>query len=42
MTPEEFEQLSELWKLYSRLAGNDQGEDYYKRTIVLPVRDNIK
>ena len=42
MTTEEFEQLSELWKVYSGLGGNDQGEDYYKRTIVLPVKDNIK
>lgn len=39
MTPEEFEQLSEFYKLYTDLGGNGQAAEYYEKTKNLPIQD---
>ena len=39
LNSEEFEQLSEFYKVYSKLGGNGQGKDYYERTIELPIKE---
>ena len=40
ITEEQYEQLSELYNLYSSLGGNGQAKEYYERTISLgPPRD---
>ena len=40
MTPKEYDQLSEMWKVYhDGLHGNHQAEDYYHMTLKLPIHD---
>ena len=39
MTSNQYEQLSEFFKVYSGLGGNGQGKEYYEKAIELPVRD---
>lgn len=38
LTQEEFDQLSELYKLYKSLGGNGQAEEYYNKVLRLPIR----
>lgn len=40
MTYNQYEQLTEFYKLYEGLGGNGQAKEFYERTIKLPVRDN--
>ena len=37
MTQEEFDQVTEFYKLYRALGGNGQAEEYYDRVIDLPI-----
>lgn len=39
LTPREYHQLSEMWKVYHGLGGNSQAEDYYHKVEKLPVHD---
>ena len=39
MTSNQYEQLSEFFKVYSGLGGNGQGKEYYEKAMELPVRD---
>lgn len=39
MTQSQYEQLSEFYKLYVGLGGNGQAEDYYRKTVLLPIHD---
>lgn len=39
LTPAQFEQLSEFYKFYHDLGGNGQAQDYYEKTMKLPVID---
>ena len=39
MTQDQYDQLSEFYKLYTALGGNGQAREYYERAIVLPVHD---
>lgn len=38
MTQEQFEQLSEFYKLYHGLGGNGQAEEFYDKTRALPIK----
>ena len=38
MTQEQFEQLSEFYKLYHGLGGNGQAEEFYDKTRALPIQ----
>lgn len=38
MTQDQFEQLSEFYKLYHGLGGNGQAEEYYDKTRALPIK----
>ena len=35
----DFEQITEMYKLYNGLGGNGQAQEYYDRVIVLPIKD---
>ena len=39
MTVDQYDQLSELWKVYSGLGGNGQGKEYYEKAMALEIRD---
>lgn len=39
MTNNQYEQLSEFFKVYSGLGGNGQAKEYYDKAMELPVRD---
>lgn len=39
ITPKQFEQLTEFYKLYRELGGNGQAQDYYERTKELPIKE---
>ena len=39
MTNEQYEQLSEFFKVYSGLGGNGQAKAYYDKAMQLPVKD---
>lgn len=39
LTPQEYHQLSEMWKVYHGLGGNSQAGDYYHKVEKLPVRE---
>ena len=39
MTGDQYEQLSEFFKVYSGLGGNGQAKEYYDKAMKLPVRD---
>ena len=39
MTSDQYEQLSEFFKVYSGLGGNGQAKEYYDKAMELPVRD---
>ena len=38
LTQAQYDQLSEFYRVYVGLGGNGQAEDYYKRTMKLPIR----
>lgn len=42
LTPDNYDQLTEFYKVYSGLGGNGQAKQYYDRTIKLPVRNDDK
>lgn len=37
MTNEQFEQLSEFYKVYTGLGGNGQAKEYYEKVMQLPI-----
>lgn len=39
MTQDQYDQLTEFYKLYEGLGGNGQAKEYYDKVIVLPIRD---
>lgn len=39
MTGDQYEQLSEFFKVYSGLGGNGQAKEYYNKAMKLPVKD---
>lgn len=39
MTNDQYEQLSEFFKVYSGLGGNGQAKAYYDKAMQLPVKD---
>ena len=41
MTQNQYDQLTEFYKLYTALGGNGQAKEYYETTIKLPVHDAI-
>ena len=42
MTGDQFEQLTEFFKLYTGLGGNGQAKEYFEKTCELEIRDEIK
>lgn len=40
MTQEQYDQLTEFYKVYSGLGGNGQAKEYYERAIKLDIHDN--
>lgn len=38
MTQEQYDQLSEFYRIYSGLGGNGQAKEYYELTLELPIR----
>ena len=40
MTQDQYDQLSEFYKLYVALGGNGQAKQYYEKTIKLDIRDD--
>ena len=38
MTQDEYDQLTEFFKLYSSLGGNGQAKEYYDKTVKLEIR----
>ena len=38
MTQDEYDQLTEFFKLYSSLGGNGQAREYYEKTVKLEIR----
>lgn len=38
MTQDEYDQLTEFFKLYTSLGGNSQAKEYYDKAVVLPIR----
>ena len=41
MTQNQYDQLTEFYKLYTALGGNGQAKEYYETTIKLPVHDAV-
>lgn len=39
MTQDQFEQLSEFYKMYHGLGGNGQAEEFYNKTRALPIKN---
>lgn len=39
ITQDEFDQVTEMYKLYHGLGGNGQAQDYYERVMELEIRD---
>ena len=39
MTQDQFEQLSEFYKMYHGLGGNGQAEEFYDKTRALPIKN---
>jgi hypothetical protein len=39
ITQDEFDQVSEMYKLYHGLGGNGQAQEYYEKVLELPIRD---
>jgi hypothetical protein len=39
MTQDQFDQITEMYKVYHGLGGNGQAQDYYDRAMNLPVKE---
>ena len=39
MTQDQYDQLTEFYKLYTGLGGNGQAKEYYEKVIILPIRN---
>lgn len=39
MTQDQYDQLTEFYKLYTALGGNGQAKEYYEKAIKLPIHD---
>lgn len=39
ITQDEFDQITEMFKLYHGLGGNGQAEEYYERVLELPLKN---
>lgn len=42
MTQNQYDQLTEFYKLYTALGGNGQAKEYYETTMKLPVHEETK
>ena len=42
MTSDQFDQLTEFYKLYTGLGGNGQAKEYFEKACELPIRDEDK
>ena len=42
MTQNQYDQLTEIYKLYTSLGGNGQAKEYYETTMKLPVHEETK
>lgn len=42
MTQEQYDQLTEFFKLYSGLGGNGQAAEYYEKAIALPIKEHAE
>ena len=40
MTQDQYDQLTEFYKVYHGLGGNGQAKEYYERAIDLPIRNS--
>jgi hypothetical protein len=40
MTQSQYDQLAEMYRLYSELGGNGQAHEYYEKTCKLQIRPN--
>lgn len=40
LTPAQYDQLSEFYKVYTGLGGNGQAQSYYERTVALSIHDD--
>jgi hypothetical protein len=38
MTQEQYDQLSEFYRIYSGLGGNGQAKEYYELALELPIK----
>jgi len=38
MTQDQYDQLTEFYKLYEALGGNGQAKQYFEKTIALPIK----
>lgn len=38
MTQDQYDQLTEFYKLYTALGGNGQAKQYYEKTITLEIK----
>lgn len=38
MTQEQYDQLSEFYRIYSELGGNGQAKEYYELALELPIK----
>ena len=39
ITEEDFEQITEMYKLYHGLGGNGQAQEYYEKVLQLEIRE---
>ena len=42
MTQDQYDQLTEFYKLYHSLGGNGQAKEYYEKTMELEIRSEQK
>ena len=40
LTPIQYDQLNEFYRVYTGLGGNGQAQNYYQRAIALPIQDD--
>ena len=40
LTPAQYDQLNEFYRVYTGLGGNGQAQNYYERAIALPIEEN--
>lgn len=39
LTPAQYDQLNEFYRVYTGLGGNGQAQQYYERAVALPIRN---